>query len=169
MRLWIGVVLAASTFSCAYKPGSFAYARNTFPGQRATVGCLDVAVERRDDMQVGPALGFQFANRCDHLAKVDLAGVRVIGRGARGRETPLVPFDPNHELKLAWLDGRSANAEALAFSLDANGLPTPRMVEVCVDFASIAGQAPAQWRCFASQGPVTPLPPPVAAADGGAP
>ena len=160
MRIWIGAVLAVTTFGCAYKPGSFQYARNTFPGQRASVGCLDVAVERRDDMPIGPALGFQFANRCDHLAKIDLAAVRVIGRGARGRETMLVPFDPNHELKLAWLDGRSANAEALAYALDATGLPTPQMVEVCVDLASIAGQAPAQWRCFASKGPVAPAPAP---------
>lgn len=148
MRIWIGLVLAAG---CAYRPGSFEYARNTFPGQRATVGCLDVAVERRDDAPVGPVLGFQFANRCDQLARIDLGGVRVIGRAATG-EVPLVAFDPKREIKLAWLDARSANGEALAYALDADGArPAPAVGEVCVDLASLAGRAPALWRCFGSK------------------
>lgn len=161
MRFWIGAVLAASTIGCAYQPGSFDYARHTFPGQRATVGCLDVAVERRDDLSVGPVIGYEFANRCNRIAKIDLGEVHVLGRGTDGKLAPLVAYDPNHELRPAWLDGRSANGEALAY-VAGEGQAAPAVVEVCVDLASVAGRAPALWRCFGSR-------PPAAAVAGGAP
>ncbi|HEX8115424.1 MAG TPA: hypothetical protein VF516_47180, partial [Kofleriaceae bacterium] len=96
---------------CAYQPGSFAHAPHDFVGQRVTVGCLDVAVERRTDLSVGPALdpvlGYQFGNRCDHPALVDLGAVAVIGRNPAGADVALRPYDPRHELRPVALDGRS--------------------------------------------------------------
>ncbi|HET9625705.1 MAG TPA: hypothetical protein VFP84_30275 [Kofleriaceae bacterium] len=158
MRTWIVAALAASVVGCAYRPGAFEYANHTFPGERATVGCLDVAVERRADMPVGPVLGFQFANRCDRVAPIDLGSVRVVGRDRAGRETPLVAYDPDREIRLVWLDGRSANGEALAYGLDADGVqPAPPVTEVCVDVATMARSQPAQWRCFATRD--VPAPP----------
>ena len=38
-------LLACALIGCAYKPGSFASGQKAFPGQRITMGCLDVAVE----------------------------------------------------------------------------------------------------------------------------
>src|ERR1051325_10419313 len=68
-------LLSCALIGCAYKPGSFASGQNRFPGQHATVACLDLAVERRPDLPIGPVLGYQFANRCDHPTTVDLGSV----------------------------------------------------------------------------------------------
>jgi hypothetical protein len=157
MRIWTGVALAASVLGCAYRPGAFEYTNHTFPGERATVGCLDVAVERRADMPVGPVLGFQFANRCDRVAPIDLGAVRVVARDGAGRETPLVAYDPDRVIRLVWLDGRSASGEALAYGVDPDGQPAPAVTEVCVDLATMSRHQAAQWRCFATKD--VPAPP----------
>jgi hypothetical protein len=155
-RTWLGLVgrgclgpalaggMAGWLAGCAYQPGSFDYGRSTFPGERATVGCLDVAVERRVDLPVGPVLGYQFANRCDHALTIDLAALAVIGRNADGTEAVLRPHDPTHELHPVALDGRSAGGEAIAYPAD-HAVP-----QVCIDVATFAGQGGAQWRCFAT-------------------
>src|SRR5690242_722449 len=98
-------LLACALVGCAYTPGSFALAENTFPGQRATVGCLDVAVDRRADLPIGPVIGYQFANRCDHPVTIDLGSVAVVGRGAEG-DVALWPYDPRAELRPVALDAR---------------------------------------------------------------
>ena len=79
MRYSIAILVLGG---CAYQPGSFAHVARDFHGQRATVGCLDVAVERRTDVAVGPVLAYQFANRCDHAATIDLGAAVVVGRSA---------------------------------------------------------------------------------------
>lgn len=64
---------------CSYGPGSFAWPGQHFPGERATVGCLDIAVLRRPDMTEGEmrsaVLEYQFGNRCNHHVVVDLVRV----------------------------------------------------------------------------------------------
>jgi hypothetical protein len=136
--------VAGCAAGCAYQPGSFDHGRSTFPGERATVGCLDVAVERRVDLLEGPVLGYQFANRCDHAVAIDLGALAVLGRNADGTEAVLRPYDPEHELHPVALDGRSSGGEALAYPAD-HAVP-----QVCVDLATFAGRGAAQWRCFAS-------------------
>jgi hypothetical protein len=134
------VVLAG----CAYKPGSFAHPQNQFPGQRATVGCLDIAVERRTDLPIGPVLGYQFANRCDHPMTIDLGAVAVVGRNAQGTDVGLRPYDPLAELHPVALDGRNVGAESLAY-------PTDRAItQVCVDVATLVHQGAPRWLCLAS-------------------
>jgi hypothetical protein len=132
---------------CGYKPGSFAYPDTVFAGQRATVGCLDVAVERRADLRIeagtGAVLRFQFANRCDHPQAIDLGAVAVIGRSAAGADERLAPYDPRAELHPVALDGRSVGAEALAYPAD------HAMSQVCVDVATLVHQEPSRWLCFA--------------------
>jgi hypothetical protein len=129
---------------CAYKPGSFAYLQNEFSGQRATVGCLDVAVERQTDLAIGPVLAYRFANRCDHPLTIDLGAVAVVGRNAQGVEVGLPPYDPRAELHPVALDGRSIGAESLAY-------PADRAIsQVCVDVATLVHQATPRWLCLAS-------------------
>jgi hypothetical protein len=141
------IALACVLVGCAYRPGSFTYATQDFAGQRVTAGCLDIAVDRRADLAIGPVLDFQFANRCDHAAVVDLGAVAVIGRGPFGAEVALRPFDPRAELHPAALDGRSAGSEALAY-------PSARpMPQICADAAALAHESPPRWLCFGTQAP----------------
>jgi hypothetical protein len=93
-------VLSVALTACAYSPGSFRHFRHDFPGQRTTVGCLDLAVERRADLTTGgTVIAYEFGNRCDHPAVVDLAAVDVVGRTFAGDEVKLAPFDPERELR----------------------------------------------------------------------
>lgn len=137
-------LLSCALIGCAYKPGSFTLGVNEFPGQRATVGCLDVAVERRTDFPIGPVLGYQFANRCDHPTTVDLASIAVIGRDAGGAEVALRAYDPRSELHPVTLDARNVGAESLAYPA------TRGMTQVCVDVATLASSRLSQWLCFGS-------------------
>ena len=141
--------MSGALVGCGYKPGSFAYPDTAFTGQRATVGCLDVAVERRADLsiegagRIGAVLRYQFANRCDHPQAIDLGAVAVIGRSAAGGDERLAPYDPRAELHPVALDGRSMGAESLAYPAD------HPMQQVCVDVATLVHQEPPRWLCFA--------------------
>lgn len=118
--------------------------QHDFVGQRITVGCVDVAVERRADAAIGPVLGYQFGNRCDHPALIDLGAVAVIGRDPQGADVALRPYDPHREIRPAELDGRGVGVEALAYASDR---PLP---EVCADAAALAHAVPPRWLCFAA-------------------
>lgn len=141
-RLLRIALFSCALVGCAYQPGSFAYLPNGFSGQRATVGCLDVAVERRTDLPIGPVLGFQFANRCDQPAMIDLAAVAVVGRNAQGIDVTLTPYDPRAELHPVALDGRNVGAESLAYPADRT------MPQVCADVATLAHLGTPRWLCF---------------------
>ena len=135
-------LLSCAFVGCAYQPGSFTHVQRGFSGQRATVGCLDIAIERRADLAIGPVLGFQFANRCDQPAMIDLAAVVVVGRNAQGIDVALTPYDPRAELHPVALDGRNTGAESLAYPAD------HAMPQVCVDVAALAHLGTPQWLCF---------------------
>ena len=143
------IALLCALVGCAYQPGSFAHAPKDFAGQQVTVGCLDLTVERRADLSIGPVLGYQFANRCDHATMVDLARVAVVGRNAEGRDVALQPFDPQAELHPVALDGRNVGGEALVYP--ASGT----MLEICVDAATLAHAGSPRWLCFGS--PLRPV------------
>lgn len=136
-------VLSVALTACAYRPGTFSTFSSTFPGQRATVGCLDIAVERRPDLPDGAVVGYQFANRCDHPTVVDLAHVAVVGRTVEGTQVDLAPYDPERELEPLQIDGRMVGREAIAYT------SRVELAEVCVDAASVAQDRRAQWLCFA--------------------
>ena len=138
----LGVALVV--VGCAYQPGSFnqPYTKKAFTGQRVTVGCLDVAVEREWDRGSWAVLDFSFGNRCDKAATVDLAWAQVVGRTTEGNEIALAPYDPKSELRVLRLDGRVSGREVLAYPADVS------LGQVCVDVASLAHQKPAQWVCF---------------------
>jgi len=135
-----GIALALA--ACAYKPGSYQSPAREFVGQRTTVGCLDIAVDRRTDLGASAVVGYTFGNRCDHPTVIDLAWVSVIGRTMNGAEVALVPYDPKGELAVLRLDGRQVGAEAISY-------PAPEALgQLCVDVASLAQTKPAQWMCF---------------------
>ena len=141
-------VLSVALIGCAYRPGSFSHLRQDFPGQRTTVGCVDVAVERRPDLTTGgTVLAYEFGNRCDRPATIDFAAVAVKARTFKGIDLDLHAFDPDFQIRPLQIDGRSAGAEAIAYPAD------ERLAEVCVDVASLTKQTPAKWLCFASNLP----------------
>lgn len=127
-----------------YQPGSFASRTVPFQGERATAGCLDVAVSRRDEPLVGNVIQYQFANRCDRPALVDLGAVAVVGRTVNGEEVSLEPYDPNAEIKPFTIDARLVGQEALAYE------SKDPLAQICVDMASVGRATPAQWTCFAT-------------------
>jgi hypothetical protein len=132
---------------CAsYSPGAFhaATGQNTawYVGKKATIGCLDVAIDRRADYDGHAVVDYRFGNRCIRPVDVDLARVAVVGKLAGGTEVALAPYDPRLEIRAVRLDGRLAGGEAIAY-------PTPEPVaRICVDAASLVHQQPAQWMCF---------------------
>lgn len=145
VALPLAIALAAG---CAYKPGSFSHLRQEFPGQRTTVGCIDLAIERRPDLTGGgTVLAYEFGNRCDRPATIDLAKARVLAQTFAGERIELAPYDPNAEIKPLAIDGRAAGAEAIAYPAN------ERLAQVCVDAASIAGEAEQRWLCFSSNLP----------------
>jgi hypothetical protein len=141
-------VLAAMLVGCAYQPGSFAYGAGPeagFAGQRATVGCLDVAIARRADFDSNAVLHYRFGNRCNRPVEVDLLRVAVVGRLDDGSEIQLWPYDPNDEIRPARLPGRIVGGEAIAYPA------RQPLTQICVDAASIVRLQPAQWLCFGNQ------------------
>ena len=112
------------------------------------MGCIDVSVERRPDLiGGGTVLAYEFGNRCDRPATVDLSRVSVVGRTYEGDQTELRAFDPNAEIRPLTIDGRAAGKEAIAYPAHTS------FAEVCIDAASLAHEAPARWLCFASRVP----------------
>ena len=140
VALIVGIGLAIA--ACAYRPGSTQPAAREPVGQRTSVGCLDIAVERQTDTGSSAVLGYTFGNRCDQPAVIDLAWVNVIGRTADGAEVTLVPYDPKGELAVVQLEGRAAGSRSISYPA------TDKVGQLCVDVASLAQTKPAQWLCF---------------------
>jgi hypothetical protein len=153
------VMIALGVSGCTYTAGSFAHGLAVFPKERVTVGCLDLAVERREDMEGGAVLVYRFGNRCDRPAMVDLAGAVVIGRDVTGQEVQLAPFDPRQEIRPMKIDARLAGREVIAYPSDVE------LQQVCVNAATITRQeslgaqaSGEQWMCFARPAPSQDVP-----------
>jgi hypothetical protein len=150
MRAAVFSLLGIAAGACAYKPGAFTHINKSFPGKRTTVGCLDIAIDRRSQLDLtGAVLGYEFGNRCTHPATVDLANVRVLAQTASGKRITLNAFDPRWEIRPLRIDGRMAGEEAIEYRSD------EPLVTVCVDAASVAGERDQQWLCFSSDVPPT--------------
>lgn len=150
MRLALCLIGSLGVAGCAYHGGSFADGAHTFPGRRATVGCLDLSIDRRAGVERGGAtvLEYQFGNRCDRAITIDLARAAVVARTAEGATHVLAPYDPNGEMRALPLDGRRAGGEAIAYPIAQLG------AELCVDAASLHREPGAavrgpHWICFA--------------------
>ncbi|HEV7558079.1 MAG TPA: hypothetical protein VGO00_21575, partial [Kofleriaceae bacterium] len=139
--VWALVALVAA--GCSYKAGSYGYMSNGFPGQRVTVGCLDLSVSRLADTGDGAVLQYQFGNRCDRAARVVLP-VAPKGRTGDGHEHSLVAYDPDGEIVPREIDGRSFGSETVEYRAE-SGDP---VAEVCIDAAKIVETTPERWLCF---------------------
>lgn len=127
------IVLQAS---CGYRSGSFQGPTGQFAGEHVTVGCLDVGIGATSDAAAeGPVIAYEFGNRCNRVARVDLAAVVVRGRTSRGAEMELAPFDPDGELRPARIDARRTGREVIEYR--AAGPDPVRMV--CVDLDGMDG------------------------------
>jgi len=140
MRLALVSVVVAG---CSYKAGSYGYMSNRFPGQRLTVGCLDLSVSRLADTADGAVLQYQFGNRCERATQIVLA-VMTKGRTSDGHEHPLVAYDPDGEIVPRQLDGRSFGNETIEYRAE-SGDP---VAEICIDVAKIVETTPERWLCF---------------------
>ena len=135
---------------CSYTPDAFHYPGRRFPGQRATVGCLDISVDRRADLDVvkdgtnAAVLEYNFGNRCNEPVVIDLLRVPVIARTVDGDELKLTPFDPNMEMIATKMDARAAGGEAIAYP------HSEPVAQVCADVAAIGGYRESRWLCFSS-------------------
>lgn len=134
--------------ACAYNGGSFVGYGQEFAGVRATFGCVDASIARRADLATGPVISYEFGNGCDHPVHVDFALVEVSGRDNAGRELVLRPYDPDHEIHRALLDGRRYGEEAIQYVADST--PRAALATVCVDPAAAFGDERPRWSCFAS-------------------
>jgi hypothetical protein len=150
-RAWLGALGVALASACGYHGGSFRGPRGTFDGERVTVGCLDVAVAAHRDAAVrGRALAFEFGNRCDRPARVDLGAVVVTGRTASGREVTMYAYDPDGELRPARLEARRVGREVIEYrAVD----PDP-VVLACADLAPMAGEPGARVVCVGEGAPL---------------
>lgn len=127
---------------CAYHADSFTYSRDTFRGTYVTVDCLDLAIDRVFDDATGhPVLVYEFGNRCDDPAIVDLASARVFGHTIDGIPIQLVAYDPRGEIRPMRLDARAHGREAIAY-------PSSEAVGLCIDAASVTHTTPPRWLCF---------------------
>jgi hypothetical protein len=135
--LVIATGASAATAACAtYRAGSFEASGEPFLGERTTAGCLDLAVDvARDAVATGPVVQYQFGNRCDHAATVDLGSVRVTGRTASGDEVTMVAYDPYHDIRPLPLDARAFGRERIEYrtSRDFSG----DVIAVCVALGAI--------------------------------
>lgn len=144
--------------SCGYQPGSFRQDGQELAGERATVGCLDLAIEYvADPIAIGPVGHFQIANRCDHATVVDLGAVRATARFDDGSLRPMRPYDPSGVIVPKWLDGRRVAVEYLEYLpvTDSPGAPTGEVrpeqwaseaaaVVLCLDVSGIDARAVAR-------------------------
>jgi hypothetical protein len=106
----------------------------SFPGEHVTVGCLDVAVAPYHDAAAeGPVIAYEFGNRCDRPARVDLTAVVVRGRTVSGEEVALAPYDPAGELRAARLEARRIGREVIEYQA------SEPLALICADVGALDG------------------------------
>lgn len=155
-RRAIGVLAAGVVGACAYQPGTFRQPMlGDMHGERATAGCLDVAVAAQVRPSIegteGQVVEVSFANRCNRAVVVDFPALRATGRDRSGAERALSIYDPNGALRPLTLEARRGGREVIelvtATPLDGS------VTGACLDIASLARAPETQWVCVAGQGP----------------
>ncbi len=138
------VVLVAA---CAYRGGTGdVYAK--LPGTHVAFPCVELAISQvRDAVARQPVIQYAFGNRCDHRVMIDFTALRVVANDATGREVPLVPYDPRHELRPLPLPGGFAGGERIEY--DAPGGERIELAQVCVDVGHFApSDGGKRWACL---------------------
>lgn len=149
IRAGLAAALVTAAGACvAYRPGSLQ--RNAPPGVAVVeTGCLDVAAAIATDPIVAwPVVDLHFGNRCDRPVPVDLRAIGAFGRTRAGAIVPLVPYDPQAELRALPLEARSQGSEQLQYRDRRDLGPVgDDVIDVCVELGGLGGSAP-QVRCF---------------------
>lgn len=142
-RLFILAVPLAS--ACAYAPGSFSSHPRSFPGVRATVGCLDVAASLTvGTIQQGPVIQYTVGNRCDRVTIVDFSAVSARSSAKPTLGPTMTPFDPQRELRPLMMESRSVISEQIEYRHTA----TPVSHAICVDVGGLNGTSRGErWLC----------------------
>src|SRR5688572_30647448 len=139
IRLLLGSLVLGG---CPYQADSFSHLREPFPGVYVSVKCLDIAINRKEHRGDRDVISYQFGNRCDQPAVVDLASAKVYGHPDAGEPILLRAYDPLREIRPMLLDARSVGRESIEYPSGAT------FQRVCIDAASIARATPARWICF---------------------
>lgn len=98
----------ATLAACSpYRAGSFQGPVASFPSERATRGCVDVALSASiDPVADGPVLDLYLGNRCRDAVWVDVPSMAMSVYVDEGAELPVAFYDPNDELKPSLLGGK---------------------------------------------------------------
>ena len=137
--LMLSIPLASA---CAYAPDSFSGPQASFPGARATVGCLDVSIAVTDAHHRDPVVRYTVGNRCDHTTIIDLSAIRVQPADGRLGDHVLLPFDPQQEMRPLPIEARSVISEQIEYRYASTSDPRP----LCFEIADINGdKALEQW------------------------
>ncbi len=136
--------LVWSVVGCAYQAGSFADYQGMSAGNRATFGCIDLAVARARDSEEGALIDYFVGNRCDKRVTIDLSHVRVVGRTDAGAEVALTAYDPREELAPKLLNADWSGRARIEYR------GAGKLASVCVDLAEVGGApSPEHWVCMA--------------------
>ena len=163
-RLFILAIPLASASACAYAPGSFSSRPSSFPGTRATVGCLDVAASLTGGtVQRGPVIQYTVGNRCDRVTIVDFSAVRARSSAGPTLGPTMMPFDPQRELRPLMMEARSVISEQIEYRHTAPAVGHA----LCVDVAGLNGSSAGErWLC--QEGGPAPSPHATVGTTGGA-
>jgi hypothetical protein len=138
--------------ACAYNPGSFQKPRGgaAFAGERATAGCLDVAIAPRwSAYTMGQVLEVTFANRCDRAVVVDFPAMRATGRDEQDRERSMSIYDPAGTLRPLTLEARTMGKEVIELR---TAVSSDKTHGTCVDIGALARDKE-RWLCLAAPEP----------------
>jgi hypothetical protein len=90
-----------------YRAGSFRTAVAEFPSERATQGCVDLALRAAiDPLADGPVVDLYLGNRCKDSVWVDIPKLAMSAYLEDGKEMPVTFYDPRDELRAAVLGGK---------------------------------------------------------------
>ena len=141
--------------ACAYAPGSFSSYPSSFPGARATVGCLDVAAALTGGTLQGPVVQYTVGNRCDQVTIVDFSAVRAHSAPGAHLGPPMLPFDPRRELRPLPIEARMVITEQIEYRHAGPAVGRG----LCVDVGGLNGSTTSErWLCQEAGRAPTPTP-----------
>lgn len=143
-RLVVFAIAIAS--ACAYVPDSFSSRQTSFPGTRATVGCLDISVSLAAPSlaSAGPVVQYSIGNRCDRATVVDFSAVRALSATGLSLGPELRAYDPLAELRPLPLEARTVITEQIEYR---NIAPSSGRA-LCIDVGGLNGPPHRdRWLC----------------------
>jgi hypothetical protein len=105
------------------------------------IGCVEIGVRPAVRPEAhGPVIVVYLGNRCDHSVAIDLRKLTVVGGNERGATTPMVLYDPAHEIESVAINGRAWGEEWIELSAT---MPIGDVDWLDVDVGSVVPEVPA--------------------------